>query len=231
MSLPPPPPPPGTPPPPPPDAWGAPSRGEFSVGDALSYGWNMYWRNVGPMVVLALVILAVNLVIGLIGSGTDSTGGQIVVNLLSLIVGVVLGMGLIRASLAVVEGGTPRADMLLRTDGFLQYLVASVLVGIGVVLGLVLLIVPGLVLLVMWHFFGYVIVEEPTTGPVEAIRRSTEITRGYRWQLFGLLLLLLLINVLGFLACGVGLLFTYGISAVTVAYAYKRLTGQAVAPL
>jgi uncharacterized membrane protein len=90
--------------------------------------------------------------------------------------------------------------------------------------------VPGIILAVMWHFFGFVIVENPDTSPVDAIRRSAEITRGYRWQLLGLGLLLIGINVVGALACGVGLLFTYGITAVTVAYAYKTLSGQPVVP-
>jgi hypothetical protein len=33
------------------------------------------------------------------------------------------------------------------------------------------------------------------------------------------------------IACGIGLFFTYGITAVTVAYAYKTLSGQAVVSL
>jgi hypothetical protein len=32
------------------------------------------------------------------------------------------------------------------------------------------------------------------------------------------------------LACLIGVLFTYGITVVAVAYAYKTLSGQAVAP-
>ena len=43
--------------------------------------------------------------------------------------------------------------------------------------------------------------------------------------------MLLAINLVGLLACGVGLVFTYGITAVTVAYAYKTLSGQPVVPI
>jgi uncharacterized membrane protein len=230
MSLPPPPPPPGTPPPPtPPPSWGA-AGADFSVGNALSYGWRAYWRNAGPMILLALVIFAVNLVISLIGQSTTNTGALIVLQLLSFIVGIVLAMGLIRASLAVCRGETPTVNLLLVTDGFVPYLGASILVGLGVVLGLVLCIVPGLILAVMWHFFGYVIVEHPTTRATDSMRRSAEITKGHRWELFGLGLVLILINLVGLLACGVGVIFTYGITAITVAYAYRTLSGQTVAP-
>jgi hypothetical protein len=230
--LPPPPPPSGTPPPPPPGAWGqAPTGGAFNVGNAISYGWNAYWKNVGPMVVMVLVIAAANIVIGLLGSGVNGLAGRVVLQLISFVVGVVLAMGLIRAALAVVEGRTPEVNMLFQTDGFAPYLLASIVFGLAVFFGLILLIIPGIILAIMWHFFGYVIVEHPETGVLESLNRSAEITRGYRWQLLGLGLLLILINFVGLLACGVGLLFTYGITAVTVAYTYKTLSGQAVAPV
>jgi hypothetical protein len=230
LPPPPPPPPPGTPPPPPPEAWGqAPTGGSFSVGNAISYGWNAYWKNVGPMVVMVLVIIAANIVIGLLGSGVSGAAGRIVLQLISFVVGVVLAMGLIRAALAVVEGRTPEVNMIFQTEGFVPYLLASIVFGIAVFAGLILLIVPGIIIAVMWHFFGYVIVEHPETGVLESLNRSAEITKGHRWQLFGLGLLLILINIVGVLACFVGLIFTYGITAVTVAYAYKTLSGQPVA--
>jgi uncharacterized membrane protein len=224
----PPPPPPGVPPPTP--SGPSPSSRPFDVGDALSYGWTVYWKNVGPMLVFALVIFAVNIAIGAAGSAVDNLSSQIALNLISFVVGIVLAMGLIRASLAVVEGRTPEINMIFVTDGFGSYLAASILVSVGVVLGLVLLIVPGIILAIMWHFFGYVIVENPTIGPIDAMRRSAEITRGYRWQLFGLGVLLLLMNIAGLLLCVVPVIFTYGITAVTVAYAYKVLSGQPTAP-
>lgn len=185
-------------------------------------------QNIGPMIGLAAIILGINLVIGLVGSGVDALAGRIVLQIISFVVGIVLAMGLIRAAIAITEGRAPSVGMLFETDGFWVYLVASILVSLGIVIGLVLLIVPGIILSVMWQFFGYVIVEQPTIRATEAIGRSADITRGNRWQLFGLGLVLILINLLGVLACGIGLLFTYGITAVTLAYAYKLLSGQPI---
>ena len=223
LPPPPPPPPPGAPPPPPA------AGGSFAVGDAISYGWTAYWQHVAPLLVLTFIIAVANVIFGLIGSGISGAGGRILLQLISLIVGIILAMGLIRASLAVVEGREASPSMILETDGFGPYLVAAILVAIGVTIGFILLIIPGIILTILWLFFGYVIVENPTTGPVDAMRRSAEITRGHRWQLLGLGLLLIGINILGFLACCVGALFTYGITAVTVAYTYKTLSGQPVA--
>jgi hypothetical protein len=231
MTQPPPPtPPPGATPPPPPSGGWTPAH-DFSVGDAISYGWTAYWQNVGVMLLLALAVFAVNIVIGGLSRANDSIAGVVLINLLSLVVGVIVAMGLIRASLAVCRGEKPRVGMLLETDGFWWYLLASFFVGIGVVLGLICFIVPGIILAIMWHFFGYVIVENPETSAVDAMRRSAEITRGHRWQILGLGLLLVLINIAGALACGVGILFTYGITSITVAYAYRTLSGQSVSPV
>lgn len=209
----------------------APTGRAFAIGDAVSYGWNAYWQFVGPMVLIAVVILAVNVVLGVIAQTTDSLAALIVLQVLGFVIGIIVAMGLVRAALAVTEGRTPDVSMLLETDGFGPYLVASILVGLGVLAGLILLIVPGIILAIVWHFFGYVIVQEPTTRATDAMRRSAEITQGYRWQLLGLGLVLFLINIAGALACGVGLIFTYGITAISVAWTYKTLSGQPIAPL
>ncbi len=87
--------------------------------------------------------------------------------------------------------------------------------------GLVLLIVPGIIFAVVFFYFGYAIVQQPELGVFDALKRSADITRGYRWPLFGLAILLVLINFVGLLACCVGLFFTYGITAVATAYSYK----------
>lgn len=221
-----PPAPPPPPPPPPPPGGTRP----FSVGEAIAYGWKAYWRNAGPLIVLALIIIAVNVVIRLIGGNVNGIAAGIILDLLGFVIGIILAMGLIRASLAVVEGRTPQVSMLLETEGFGFYLVGAILTGLGVFLGFVCCIVPGIILAIMWQFFGYVIVEQPTMTSTEAMRRSAEITKGYRWPLFGLGLLLLLINFVGALLLGVGLIFTYGITAVTIAWAYKTLSGQPVTP-
>jgi len=227
---PPPPPPPGMPPPPPPSSAGGPVGGaSFSVGDAVSYGWTAFWKNVGPMLLITLVIVAVQLVISIVGSSTDSAVGRVLIQLISFVVGIILAMGLIRASLAVCEGRKPEVSMLMQTDGFFNYLVAGIIFGIAVFVGLLLCIIPGIIVAVVFMFFGYGIVQQPDLGAVDSLKRSAEITKGYRWQLFGLAILLALINFVGLLACGVGILFTYGISAIAIAYAYKTLSGQAVA--
>lgn len=62
--------------------------------------------------------------------------------------------------------------------------VAQLIAGILILLGLIVFIVPGIVLLVRYAFLNPAVVLEGAT-PGEARRRSTELTSGIRWQIFG----------------------------------------------
>jgi len=231
MPPPPPPPPGGFPPPPPPPPGGQPApdmSGPFQVGEAISRGWNLYWQNVGQLLVITLVVIGIDIVVGIIRAAAGSGILALLLGVVSYLVSLVLGLGIARAALAVAEGRRPEVGMLFITDGWGPVIGAGILFGIGVGIGLVLLIVPGVILLIMWYFYAYVIADDPTTGPTDALRRSADITRGHRWPLLGFALLLLGINIIGFIACCVGLLFTIGISAVATACAYKTLSAEGV---
>src|SRR4051812_48502989 len=230
-----PPPPPSPPPPPPPPPAGAPvpagGAASFSVGDAISYGWNAYWKNVGPLLIITIVIVAVHLVLSILGSVTGSVALQLVFTLIGWIVGFILAMGLIRCTLAVVKGQTPEVSMLFETPGLGSYILASILFGLMLFVGFILCIIPGIIVAIIFMFYGFLIVENPSLGPTDALKRSQEITKGRIGELFVFGLALFGINLIGAILCGIGLLFTYGITAVAVAYAYRTLNGEPVAPV
>jgi hypothetical protein len=66
--------------------------------------------------------------------------------------------------------------------------VLSFLSGLGVLIGFVFLIVPGLMLLVAWSVAPAVLIMEKCT-PTQALGRSRDLCRGYSWPIFGLLVL------------------------------------------
>jgi uncharacterized membrane protein len=201
------------------------------VGDAISYGWNAYWKNVGPLLIITIVIVAVHLVLSILGSVTGSVALQLIFTLIGWIVGFILAMGLIRCTLAVVKGQTPEVSMLFETPGLGSYIIASILFGLMLFVGFILCIIPGIIVGIVFMFYGYLIVENPTLGPTDALKRASELTKGRIGELFVFGLALFGINLIGAILCGVGLLFTYGITAVAVAYAYRTLNGEPVAQI
>jgi uncharacterized membrane protein len=67
------------------------------------------------------------------------------------------------------------------------------------------------------------VIVDKEVGPFEAVNESWQITRGSAWQLFLLCWVLFFVNVLGFIALGIGLLVTVPLSLVTMGYVYRTL--------
>jgi MFS family permease len=63
--------------------------------------------------------------------------------------------------------------------------------GVAVMLASMLLIVPGMILYMMWFVATPVCVVEQL-GPFRSLGRSRELTKGHRWKLFGLMLVILI---------------------------------------
>jgi uncharacterized membrane protein len=61
---------------------------------------------------------------------------------------------------------------------------------------MVLLIVPGLILYTMW-FVGFPACVVERLGPWTSLRRSRELTKGYRWKVLALALLFPVLNAGG----------------------------------
>lgn len=70
-----------------------------------------------------------------------------------------------------------------------QLILVGIVAGIGVVIGFVLIIVPGLYLLTVWFVAAPVVVLE-RPGVFAALRRSRELVRGNGWQVFAVILVL-----------------------------------------
>jgi hypothetical protein len=80
------------------------------------------------------------------------------------------------------------------TPVFVPVIVVSILFGIGVAIGFVLIIIPGLILLTIWSVaIPVTVIERP--GILAAFGRSRHIVKGNGWQVFGTILLVWLIAI------------------------------------
>ncbi|HEX2232894.1 MAG TPA: hypothetical protein VHG69_05975, partial [Thermoleophilaceae bacterium] len=69
----------------------------------------------------------------------------------------------------------------------------GLLAGIGIAIGFLLLIVPGLILLTIWAVLAPVVVVE-RAGVLDAFGRSRQLVKGHGWQVFGVIVILFLIT-------------------------------------
>lgn len=130
---------------------------------------------------------------------------------IALIASVVVQAAMMHTTLAYARGepssiGTSLAVGLRR---FLPLLGLSILFGLGIAFGFMLLIVPGIILLVMWSVAAPALVVE-NVGVLEAFGRSRVLTKGHRWKIFGLEFLLLILLYLLMGVSGVILVMAMG---------------------
>jgi hypothetical protein len=160
----------------------------------------MYRAHARHLITIALVIYLVaaiiEAVLGLLG-----VLGALLAAIVGIIAGFVLQATLVKAVEDVRDG---RADLSLQetvqaarpTIG--RVALASILAGIGIAIGLLLLIVPGLFLITIWCMIVPVIVLEGA-GVGDSFQRSRELVRGHGMQVFGTLVLvfvlLLVVNI------------------------------------
>jgi hypothetical protein len=84
---------------------------------------------------------------------------------------------------------------------------AGLLAGLGIVIGFVLFIIPGLILLTIWSLIAPVIVVE-RPGVIAAFPRSQRLVKGNGWRVFGVLIVMFLILIVAqqiLLAIGTGI--------------------------
>ncbi len=72
-----------------------------------------------------------------------------------------------------------------------QLILVGIVAGIGIAIGFVLIIVPGLILITIWSVAAPVVVLE-NPGGLRALGRSRELVRGNGWSVFGVILVLVI---------------------------------------
>jgi hypothetical protein len=183
------------------DAVSAPAL-QFTIGNVLETSFAVLWRNIVPFGVLALGLGVLNLLATLAGGGylawtvvSAEASHQILPMILT---GVVIFLVTVVAGnllTAAVSYGVFQ-DLRGQRAGFgdclarglasiLPVMIASLLFSILAGIGLILLVVPGvLVLLTFWLYIPVIVVEK--RGIMESLRRSASLTRGRRWRMLGL---------------------------------------------
>jgi uncharacterized membrane protein len=119
---------------------------------------------------------------------------------------------LVRATVADSEGRQAGIGECLTAalSRLLPLIGASILFTLAIILGSMLLIVPGIMVAVAWAVVIPVTVEEQLSVGA-AFRRAADLTRGARWKVFGLFLLMAVILWLLALAAGLFQIFAVGL--------------------
>lgn len=173
---------------------------QVGAGALLDRAMAIYRAHFAEVYAVALII---GLIEAMISYALEDTDGAGLALGFSLLAGTVL-TGLIVTLVRDVQAGVddPSVGGLLREvlPALAPLLGVSLLAGVATFFGFILLVIPGCLLLTMWAVVGPVVVIE-RVRVMDAFGRSRELVRGNGWNVFGLLLLtLLLVGVAAFVA-------------------------------
>jgi hypothetical protein len=163
----------------------------LSAGSVIGEAWALYkthWRHLVPIafVVYALISLLALLLAVLLG------WFGVVLGFLIAVAGVFWLQGALVLAVDDVRDG--RADLSIREtlDRVLPRLntltLAGLLAAIGITIGLLLLIIPGLYLITIWLVIVPAIMLEGR-GVMESFGRSRQLVSGHGWSVFGVIVL------------------------------------------
>jgi hypothetical protein len=185
------------------------------LGELVSLSLRIYTQNFSlfftpALVVVAPYVLGVDGVWGrqlADGAKAKAPAGALEVSIvLSLLVAQPLITAMnVRIVQAMAAGRVPKLGEAVR-DALPVFVPAAIVVllfSIGVGLGFLVLIVPGIYLAVRWYFGPQVVVADGERGP-SALGRSGEIVEGQWWSTFGRLVVLSIVGLaVGFVVGGV----------------------------
>lgn len=179
--------------------------GTFSVGQVLKRTFGTFFANFVPFCVLALILYLPSLLLGF-GSMDDLQGGiatpqytagDIAVMALSLILSYILIGALVYGTVQHLSGQKAGLGEIVSRglSRVIPVIVIAILLSLIVGIGFALLIIPGIFLAVVYSVVvPAAVVERP--GIIGSFKRSWELTKGYRWPVLGLLLILFVILIL-----------------------------------
>lgn len=199
------------------------SAKNFVKKEAIDFGFETAKKNLFFFITLFVTIILTYVAVGILQVALGKSPLLSLIGLLvRTVVGLVISMGVIKISLEFIDKKKPKLKDLYFTKSILNYFLVSVVKTIIVIIGFILLIIPGIIFSIKLQFASYLVVDK-NMGVTEALNKSWEMTKGVKWNLFLFGLLIFLINVIGFLCLIIGLIVTVPLSMVATAYVYRKL--------
>lgn len=223
---------------------------QFSFGTVISESISVFTANLASFAIVSLLLLLplllYNLAVGA-PAGGFSAGGLFPI-ILQMVLGYLLAATISFATFQYLRGHPVSIGECLSRglSLILPVIGVAILVAIIMFVGFLLLVVPGIIAAVMlWVAIPVAVVERP--GVIESLKRSADLTKGYRWSIFGIFIVigiilivisfvlsLVLLSVAGFTVYSIGLwviqaLFSaFSATAAAVGYYFLRSTKEGV---
>jgi uncharacterized membrane protein len=192
------------------------------VGSAYANGWRQLWKYFLGLFVIGII----SFIIGIptwMGEWTQDAAAASILGFFAFVYSILVNWpvqyGMAFAYLKAARGDRLETkDMFEAFKNYWNAVLASLLVGVIIVIGLVLLIVPGIIFACKLAFTPYLVVDRKM-AVMEALEESWRMTGGHAWKVFLIGLLAIPICIVGLLCFIVGII----ISIMWVSLAFASL--------
>ena len=182
------------------------------VRASYSNGWKRLKQYFLELLLITVIVIIIAVPFGIFNDDTVMIGaGAAILGFLgfaySLLVVQPVDYGVSFANLRAARGDKLEIkDMFEAFKNYVNVVLANVLAGAIIVIGLVLLIVPGIIFACKLAFVPYLVVDRKLEA-IEAVKESWRMTGGYAWKIFLIGLLAIPISIAGLICFGVGIIF------------------------
>jgi hypothetical protein len=172
-----------------------------SKKEKISYlykeGWTIAKKNFWPL----LAVILISFAIGMIFDGKDKIFFEIIAFIGTIFITRPIELTASWITLKAVRKKKYKIRevfSVFKRRNYLDIVLGGVLSIIFTVLGLILLIIPGIIVAIRLSFVPYLLFDKEMKA-MEAIKKSWKLTRGYSWKILGISLLGVLIFLVGFI--------------------------------
>ena len=199
-------------------------QNSFSIEEAMKFGWRKTREHSGLLFQGLLTLFAIQVAHSMVERVLEGTLLGSLATLALFIVSVFVGIGFTQIGLKIAKGQrADYSDIIPPFELVIRYVFAAVLVGLIVIAGLILFIIPGIYFALRFSMVRFSILEGADV--IDSLGESSKLTKGVKWKLLGFFLVFGLLNIVGALLLLIGLIVTIPMTLIAYAHVYKHLSG------
>ena len=203
-----------------------------TVGASYGNGWRQMWKYFLELFLIGIIGFIIGIPSWIFESEGDVSAALTVFGVLGFFYGILIvnptDYGVSFAYLKAARSDKLEIrDMFEAFHNYWNAVLANILVGAIVIIGLFLLVIPGIIFACKLAFTPYLVVDQKM-AVIEAVKESWRMTNGHAWTVFLIGLLAIPISIAGLLCLVVGIIPAFMWIAATFASLYHavRVSGE-----